>query len=237
MKTPKAILFDVGNTLLAIREYNPERGVRHILSLVRENPRGIGLVEFGAEWKKLDALVQPLCDSHRWEFHAQAFGRLVCDRLGLVFDRSWAEMEMEFWQEAFVFEPEPGITETLAALQDQGIRLAAISNSMNSEAVLRRELEQFGLMAPLEFVMTSADYIFRKPHPLLFETGVLRLNLVPSEVWYAGDLPAIDVAGAREAGLGAIWYNPHGKPLGNNPEPDITLSHWHDLTCQPPFQA
>ena len=42
-----------------------------------------------------------------------------------------------------------------------------------------------------EFIITSSNYIFRKPHKRLFDLALEKAGLRPEEVWYIGaiDLP------------------------------------------------
>ena len=45
----------------------------------------------------------------------------------------------------------------------------------------------------------------RKPDPRIFAQAVERLELEPTDCAFVGDHPEVDVAGARAAGLQAIW--------------------------------
>jgi len=55
--------------------------------------------------------------------------------------------------------------------------------------------------------MTSADFVFRKPHRRLFELAAQRMHLDPARIWFVGDSFENDVGGAAEAGMVPIWYH------------------------------
>lgn len=61
-------------------------------------------------------------------------------------------------------------------------------------------------MNRFEFVMTSSEYILRKPGRLMFDIALRKAGLGPEDVWYCGDDPQADVAGAARAGIFPVWY-------------------------------
>lgn len=101
----------------------------------------------------------------------------------------------------------PGIPETLRALAARGYRVAAISNSDGrAEAMLSR----LGLAHEFEFVVDSRDVGIEKPDPRIFLGACARLRLAPAACAYVGDVHAIDVLGARAAGLHPVLLDVYG---------------------------
>lgn len=98
--------------------------------------------------------------------------------------------------------PIPGAVEAVARLAEAGVRVAVVSNSDGS---VRESLADAGFGDVFEFVIDSHEEGVSKPDPEIFRRAVERLGLTPGEVWYAGDSPYHDVAGARAAGLGGAW--------------------------------
>ena len=68
----------------------------------------------------------------------------------------------------------------------------------------------------------------RKPNPLLFETAAARLRVPPRGIWFIGDRLDMDVRGAREAAMTAVWFNPDG---ASDPaaSADLTVTEWREL--------
>lgn len=82
-----------------------------------------------------------------------------------------------------------------------GVRTAVVSNSEGRLAAL---LERLDLMRFFELVVDSAIEGVRKPDPEIFRRALSRLRVAPDQALYAGDIPRVDVAGARAAGLAAV---------------------------------
>lgn len=227
MRTPRAILFDLGGTLLGQETFDTFAGTSRLMEIAH-NPRAIPVQEVEDLARELDADITPRRETSMLEFHSWHFERLLYERLGISFEQTEAEVELEFWKASMRMQPEPGIAETLAELRQLDIPLAVVSNSTFSGEVLTWELAHHGLDSFFEFVMSSADYGLRKPNPLLMLTAVGKLNLDPADVWYIGDTPDKDIAGARAAGLQSVWYNPlhRGDP---EPAPDVEIHHWNQL--------
>ena len=58
--------------------------------------------------------------------------------------------------------------------------------------------------------MDSAIVGVRKPDPAIFAMALDALSCDAEPSWYAGDLPDVDVVGARAAGLKAALIDPLG---------------------------
>jgi beta-phosphoglucomutase-like phosphatase (HAD superfamily) len=103
--------------------------------------------------------------------------------------------------------------------------LGIVSNAMFSARVLEWELSQHGFGDVFQFVMSSADYGFQKPHPAIFNAAPARLGLQPREVWFVGDDYHNDVNGARGSGMNVVWYNPSQAPAADDC-PTQWISDW-----------
>ena len=57
-----------------------------------------------------------------------------------------------------------------------------------------------------DFVISSCDYLFRKPNPHIFEAALARAGVTPDKVWFCGDQFLPDIQGATAAGMTAVWY-------------------------------
>ena len=137
-------------------------------------------------------------------------------------------MEWELWRDCTWYLPAPGVVDAIAEAAHREIPVAVLSNNQFSGECIERELRIHGLSGCFRFVMSTADYGLRKPDPLVFLTAVGRLGLPPASVWYIGDSLEMDVAGARAAGMPAVWYHPDGHETAD-PAPDLTLVRWSDL--------
>ena len=141
-----------------------------------------------------------------------------------------AELEMDFWKASVTTRPMPGAREALEEFHRCGVRIAVVSNCSFAQEVIRYELAKHGLAERLEFIMVSAEYAVRKPQPLLFETAAVRLGVKPGDIWFVGDRLDTDVAGAKAAGMTAVWFCP--STAGRLNSADVIVTGWADLVLK-----
>jgi putative hydrolase of the HAD superfamily len=129
---------------------------------------------------------------------------------------------------AEVAEPMPGRKELLEWLAGR-YRLGLVSNFDYSPTV-ELILERGGLRDRFETVVVSDAVGWRKPSAAIFREACGCLGVGSPECLFVGDLPAVDVAGAKGMGMAAAWLNPRGEPFPQGlPRPDYTLSGLADL--------
>jgi putative hydrolase of the HAD superfamily len=110
--------------------------------------------------------------------------------------------EANLWQRAA-----PGSHETLRTLRKRGLRIGVVSNSRGDVAGL---LSRLGLGELLDTVIDSGILGVEKPDPAIFRAGLAGLGVEASRCAYVGDLPSVDVRGARRADLEPILIDPAG---------------------------
>ena len=221
------MLFDFGGTLVEEVAYDPHAGTAALLAAAAHVPPGVTLDDAVARARRVSAAVSARRDAFQIEIPWLAVTRLIHDFLGVRFVAPFAELELAFWDASVTMRPMPGAREVLSAIATTGIPMAVLSNSSFGSATIRRELAKHGLADHLAFVMVSAEYVVRKPNPLLFDTAVVRLGIPPEEVWFVGDRLDTDVAGAKAAGLRTVWLRPTG--AGGSDDPDATVANWAEL--------
>ncbi|MBX7192249.1 MAG: HAD family hydrolase [Sandaracinaceae bacterium] len=89
----------------------------------------------------------------------------------------------------------------LARLRAAGLRVGIVSNS---EGKLPDVFARVGLGDAFEIIVDSHHEGVRKPDPEIFRRALARLRVEASRAIYLGDIPGIDVDGARAAGLDAV---------------------------------
>jgi len=222
---PRCILFDFGQTLMQTN-FDRQLWIERWLEL-SSNP---GNVTTQMVREYADVLIEaskPIRDIANMEFSRRQFERNLCDRLGVSFDLSSEELDIEFVK-TYIQMPEPGVTEMLTTFSRLGIRMGVVSNSVLGGHSLAYVLEKHGLLQYFDYVMSSADYGFRKPHPQIFMTALAKSGSKPEETWFIGDSLSMDVAGAQKVGIKAVWYNPNGD-TGNDAKPDVEISSWKEF--------
>ncbi|MGE0229422.1 MAG: HAD family hydrolase [Dehalococcoidia bacterium] len=95
-------------------------------------------------------------------------------------------------------------------------RVAVITNGP-SEAQ-RLKLERTGLLDHFDVVAISGEVGAEKPDLEIFSHALDRLGVPATEAVHIGDNLTMDIRGARDAGMTAVWLNRHGG--GHPPEAD-----------------
>jgi HAD superfamily hydrolase (TIGR01509 family) len=119
--------------------------------------------------------------------------------------------------------PMDGVPETLAALHAAGVKLAVLSDNESGSRQVRRVLDQLGLDACFDAVLTSAEIGQVKPHPDAFAEAVSALGLPAEHCAFVGH-DVDELEGAQRAGLFAIAYN-----YDPAAPADVRLAHFSQL--------
>ena len=153
------------------------------------------------------------CWNETWLDYLQTY----VDECGVPQDRrdeAHLHLDNEFADAALWVEPIAGSRQGLHLLADTGVRLGIISNADGLMAQRLAQLEVCqvgpGIGVDVECVVDSGAVGVMKPDPRIFEAALDLLGLPADDVWYVGDLPAIDVVGARRAGIRPILMDPLG---------------------------
>jgi FMN phosphatase YigB (HAD superfamily) len=144
-----------------------------------------------------------------------------------------AHVDSEFADAALWVQEVAGCRDGLAALAATGVRLGIVSNADGLMGMRLREHEILqvgpGLGVPVECVIDSGDVGVMKPDPRIFEVALQALGLDAGEVWYIGDMPAIDVVGAERAGLRPFVIDPLGIHTAAGYTPVASLAELAEL--------
>lgn len=123
-------------------------------------------------------------------------------------------LDSEFADAALWLRVIPGCREGLRALSETGVRLGVVSNAdgLIGERLRALEILQVGpgLGVEVDCVIDSGLVGVMKPDPRIFAVALEAMNVAPERAWYVGDMPAIDVVGARRAGLRPVLMDPFG---------------------------
>jgi len=116
--------------------------------------------------------------------------------------------------------PMPGAETALRSLEDRGLKLALLTNGWTELQDAKAAL--IGFKGP---VIVSEQIGAWKPDAKAFDAACACVSAAPASAAYVGDSPLVDVAGAKHAGLTAIWANleDHSYP-SDMPPPDYTIT-------------
>lgn len=141
--------------------------------------------------------------------YIEACGVRVEDR-----DEVHFHLDSEFADAALWMHVIPGSPEGLRSIAETGVRLGVVSNADGVMAARLAQLEILqvgpGIGVPVECVIDSGAVGVMKPDPRIFHLALEAMAVEADDVWYIGDMPAIDVVGARRAGITPFLMDPLG---------------------------
>lgn len=206
MNKPKAVLFDLGDTVLEYNYNNPEDAVKKILE-VCENPYDIKSDKIQSFIEKISKEIFFRRDETCMELNFASLQRIGYEYFNISFKRDMHEIEKIFLKYAYKAAPSRNIVKLFNKLHENNIKYAALSNFVFSKEALKYELELYGLKPDFDFIISSADYGIRKPNRVIFELAQRKLGVDSGDIWFIGDSIKYDIIGARNAEMVPIWYN------------------------------
>ncbi len=106
----------------------------------------------------------------------------------------------------------PGSVDGLRALVATGVHVGVVSNADGTVAQRLAEQEVLqvgpGLGVEVACIIDSGAVGVSKPDPRIFHLALDAIGVAATDAWYVGDMPGIDVVGARAAGLWPIVMDP-----------------------------
>jgi HAD superfamily hydrolase (TIGR01662 family) len=212
----KAVLFDLGDTLLNYGKIDPHEPFFQAAKLTWEWLKEQGQVT-GFQWiytlRSLLAIHLRIILSH---FTGRDFDSLpVLKALGKKMGHSLSDAQYEdlvwLWYEplARLVTIERDIHQTLTILRSRGLRLAIISNTFVSASVLNKHLKELGLFDFFDFIYYSYMFNKRKPHPEMFLAAAKQLDVPPQQIIFVGDRIDNDVMGSMQVGMIPVLKRTH----------------------------
>ncbi len=212
----KAVLFDLGETLLVFGKLNKLRlltsGAKNSYKYLIDNNQPIGSFWFyflhsllvlyyrrvvshftGNDFNSLDVLKQ----------HCMAKGIRLTDIEWLEYNWCWYEPL------GSLAKIEPDLAKTLSSLSASGLKLGILSNTFVSPETLNRHLEQLGLLKFFDLVIYTCQYTCRKPDRKIFEIARDKLGIKFSDIVFVGDRLDNDTIPAVALGMQAVLKTAH----------------------------
>ena len=217
----RAVLFDLDDTL-----FDHRRSARAALQAV--HGRHADAVDF-SEFERHHAI-------HLEEMHLEVLaGRIGLDdarrerfrrvfgALGIALDPSTVDAVASAYRSGYMTARRPldGAAALLTALRRHA-RIAIVTNNLLDEQ--QDKLRCCGLTPLVDVLVASEDVGVSKPDPAIFRIALERAGVDAPAAVMVGDSWANDVAGARDAGIRAVWFNPARAPKPAEP-PGVVEIH------------
>ncbi len=239
LPTPRAILFDLDDTLLDTTDSATR--VWHNTARAFEEEIGLPAAQF-----------DPVLDaSRKWYWadpHRNRRGRLDVHRsrvevtlhglhelnlpgrtdlqlanLAERFSRHYSDHRVESMR---FF---PGAQEALEHFHDRGVRMALLTNG-DAEAQ-RQKVEHFALDRFFQAVLIEGELGFGKPDPRVFQKALDACGVEAKDAWCVGDNLGWEVAAPQQLGMTGVWvdWNSVGLPEDSEIVPDLVVRRVAEL--------
>ena len=128
------------------------------------------------------------------------FNKRILHYLGIRenLEENSARLLDQAWDEPSNYRLFDDVLEVLEGLKRIGIRIACLSNE---DKGLNKFFDYFKVKEYFDFVITSSEFGYEKPHPFIFEEAVKQSGLEKKEILFVGDSYTSDYLGAMKAGL------------------------------------
>jgi putative hydrolase of the HAD superfamily len=216
MPRPAAVLLDVGGIFFAPDHARIEGAFAH----AGTTPVIDTLDRAHYEGARAFPIADELDWGPSWNLYLEAFVTAcgVPDELRADVHQ---HLDAEFADAALWVHVLPGSRDGLRALAATGVRLGIVSNAdgLIAQRLAEDEILQVGpgVGVPVECVIDSGAVGIMKPDPRIFHLALDAMGgLAADDTWYVGDMPGIDVVGARKAGMHPIVMDPFQLHLGTD---------------------
>ncbi len=233
MKMPKMVLFDYGQTLIAEQKFDGVKGTEAVLQYAARNKYHLSAEQVQAKATEINRELGKYDPERRHLFQIEIpntmFTPYLYESQGIEIALSNAEIDTVFWNAAAPGVPTEGIKDFLGYLKNNGIRTGVISNISYDPSVVAERINRLLPENTFEFIITSSNYIFRKPNKRIFELALEKAGLQPDEVWYIGDQYECDVKGSLRAGMLPVWYIGAIDLPYTEDKNILTVTDWNEL--------
>jgi len=235
-KKIKAVLFDLGETLLDFGKINPgdifRQGARLSYDFLKSRGQPVRSFKYYC-WRNLIALQvrRLLSNITRNDFNSLVLLRWIGIKKGIRLDgQQWRHFGW-LWYEPLrkVATVEPDIKEALTKLKNSGLKLGIVSNTFVNGCSLEKHMEQMGILDFFPLRMYSYQFDFRKPDPRIFRIAAERIGETMENILFVGDRIDKDIKPAIKVGMQAVMKNAYTNTGKKIPDGAWKINHISEL--------
>ncbi len=226
----RAILFDLGNTLLEYEARPFKELFRDATELLHGHlvSRGLELPDaarFAQSFDELFEREEAAAGAATHEVVIRTVTALL-ERTGVSpSSHDLPEMLYPFYeamsQQVIVY---PDTLGTLVQLRSAGYKLGLVANTIWPKEFHLRDLARYEMLSLFDTLIFSSDVGVAKPSPAIFHRALEALDIDASAAVFVGDDPKIDVDGGHHAGLRTILkFHPRHLKSGAAARPDARI--------------
>ena len=196
-KIPDGILFDTDNTLYP---YDPaHQKAMRVLNYKISNTLNVSVNDVNKNFNKARSEVKKILKNSAASHSRLLYIQRMLEFLGLGSQVMLAlDFEQTYWR-VFLSEAKlfPGLERFLEELRLLQIPMAIVTDL--TAQIQFRKMVYFDLDHYFDYIVTSEEAGYDKPHRLPFEISLKKMNLNKKQnIWFIGDNPKNDIEGAKK---------------------------------------
>ncbi len=203
--TIRAVLFDMGNTLIKYDVGSPNEIFRRVLASlgISRSTKDIENATLKAEQEARDLSLLSSYGKMKLQKYWHTWDSLVLKHLNIADREELASLVHSMWFAHVDCTPYPEVKEVLSKLKQMGLKVGLITTAYEEEIDLI--LDKAKLTKTTFDIIIGADTIEKvKPHADVFRYALKMLKVEAKETIFVGDSIDTDYKGAQKAGLQAI---------------------------------
>ncbi len=210
-KKVKAVLFDLGETLLSFGKVNTSKlfkqGAKLSYKFLQSCSQPVGNFKSYCR-RNLTAirLRYFLSNITGKDFDAMDLLKKIGIKKGYKLEeKQWRHLAW-LWYEPLskVAHAESNIAETLSKLKQSGLKLGIVSNTFITGSSLEKHLQQLGILDFFTVKLYSYEFDFRKPNSKIFKTAAEKIGERRENILFVGDRIDNDIKPAAKIGMKAV---------------------------------
>ena len=235
-KKIKALLFDLGDTLLDFGKINPgdifRQGARLSYDFLKSRGQPVRSFKYYCLWNMAALQFRRIVSAiTKNDFNSLTLLRWIGVKKGIRLDGDQWKHFVWLWYEPLckIATIEPDLRETLTKLKKSGLKLGIVSNTFVNGCSLEKHMEQVGILDFFDPRMYSYQFDFRKPNPRIFRIAAERIGEAPENIMFIGDRINMDIRPAIKVGMRAVLktaYTNNGKKV---PDSAWKINHISEL--------
>jgi len=235
-KQIKAVLFDLGETLIQFGRVNTTELFRQGAKRTHHYLKGLGQPVGGYGYYYLRNLI-----SLRWhhllsnitgrDFDVLQLSKKVGAKKGIkLSDEQWRRFAW-LWYEPLseTARTEAGTAETLNTLKNLGLKLGILSNTFVNSASLEEHLRRLGILHFFPVRLYSYEFDFRKPNMAIFDIAAKRIGEALENIMFVGDRIDNDIRPAMKIGMCAVLKAAYTNSGQQTPKGALRIKYLSEL--------
>ena len=225
----KAILFDLYLTLIDLSEVRMNELNNVAFNILLNNGLEVDYNEFHNVFEEIYGKWREFRQNTLIEINPRVWWSEILLKLNISADIKLVEEIINARHRLFKrkIKVYPDVKNCLENLRKIGLKIGLVSNSSDGNLVID-ELNFLKLNKFFDIIALSADFGYRKPSKVFFEKVLEILNITPEEAIFVGDDLSVDILGAHNVGLKAVYLNRTGVNE-ENINVDITVTTLSEL--------